>query len=72
MSEEQNSSEEPEQTVRGLRPPAQPRPSEERGDDAATDERTSPFPYAENFEEWVADETTAPGGAARQRGDAAG
>ena len=24
------------------------------------DERTSPFPYAEHFEEWVADETAAP------------
>ena len=68
MSDEQNAVEEPEQTVRGLQPPAHPRPSEERGEDAATDERTSPFPYAENFEEWVADETTAPGGAA----DAAG
>ena len=24
------------------------------------DERTSPFPYAEAFDEWVADETAAP------------
>jgi len=28
-------------------------------DDAAADERTSPFPYAESFDEWVADETAA-------------
>jgi len=31
----------------------------EAGDEAA-DDRTSPFPYAENFDEWVADETAAP------------
>jgi hypothetical protein len=27
------------------------------GDDAAADERASPFPYAESFEAWVDDET---------------
>ncbi len=39
---------------------AHPRRSEERGEDAAADERTSPFPYAEDFDEWAADETAAP------------
>lgn len=29
-------------------------------DGRTTDERTSPFPYAEDFDEWVADETAAP------------
>lgn len=62
--------EEPEQAVRRLHPPAHSRPSEERGDAAAADNRTSPFPYAENFNEWVADETAAPDG--RQRRGAAG
>ena len=67
MTEEQNPVEEPEQTVprpsaRRLQPPAHPRPSGEVGEDsAAVDERTSPFPYAESFDEWVADETAAPG-----------
>ena len=70
MSEEQGSVEEPEQTVRGPEAPAHPRPSEERGDDAAADERTSPVPYAESFDEWVADETAAPDG--RQHRSAAG
>jgi hypothetical protein len=60
LREDQNSVEEPEQTARGLQPPAHPRPSEESGEDAAADERTSPFPYAEKFDEWVADETVAP------------
>jgi hypothetical protein len=54
--------EEPEQTVRKRQLPAHPRPSEEHGEDAAANERTSPFPYAENFDEWVADETAAPDG----------
>ncbi len=67
MTEQQNPVEEPEQTVppssaRRLQPPAHPRPSDEDGDDAAADERTSPFPYAEGFDEWVADETAAPDG----------
>ena len=52
--------EEPDRTVRERRTAAHPRPSEEPGEDAGTDERTSPFPYAENFDEWVADETAAP------------
>ena len=30
--------EEPKETVRGLAPPAHPRPSEERGDNAAADD----------------------------------
>ena len=70
MSEEQGSVEEPEQTVRAPETPAHPRPSEARGESAAADERTSPFPYAENFDEWVADETAAPDG--RQDRSAAG
>lgn len=60
MSGEQNSAEEPERTARRPQPPAHPRASEERGEDAAADVRTSPFPYAEDFDEWVADETAAP------------
>jgi len=43
---------------------------DEDGEDAA-DGRTSPFPYAENFGEWVADETAAPDGRQhREAGDA--
>ncbi len=45
-----------------LQPPGHPGPSDEGGEDAAADERTSPFPYAERFDEWVTDETAAPGG----------
>ena len=48
LSEEQNSAEEPEATVR------------ERREDASADEPTSPFPYADDFDEWVAGETAAP------------
>ncbi len=77
LTEEQNTGEEPEQTVpppsvRRLQPPARPRPSDEDGEGAAADERTSPFPYAENFGEWVADETAAPDGRQHRReaGDA--
>ena len=62
--------EEPKETVRGLQPRAHSRPSEERGAAAAADERTLPVPYAENFEEWVADETAAPDG--RQQRSAGG
>ena len=44
-----------------LPPPADPRAAGGEGDDdAAPDARTSPFPYAESFDEWVADETAAP------------
>jgi hypothetical protein len=43
---------------------AHPRPSKEDEDEAANED-TSPFPYAESFDEWVADETTGPDG--RQR-----
>lgn len=60
MREEQDSVEERERTAGGLQPPAHPCPSEESGEAAAADERTSPFPYAEKFDEWVADETVAP------------
>ena len=61
--------EEPEQTVpppvssrRRLTGPAHPRPSDEGRQDAPADERTSPFPYAVRFDEWVADETAASDG----------
>ena len=67
LTEEQNTVEEPERTIP---PPAHPRPSGEVGEDAA-DERTSPFPYAEKFDEWVADETAAPDAEhRREAGDA--
>ena len=49
MSDEPTTEEEPEQT----KPPR-------RGEgpaDPAVEDRTSPFPYAEKFDEWVADET---------------
>ena len=57
--------EEPERTLpppsaRRLQPPAHPRPSDDGGGDAKADERTSPSPYAEQFDEWVADETAPP------------
>ena len=65
LTEEQNTADEPGQgvpppRVRRPRPPAHPRAAAEGGDDAAADERTSPFPYADRFTEWVADETAAP------------
>ncbi len=59
MSDAQDHTDELEPTERGLEPPADPRPSEERGEDSSADDRTSPFPYAEKFGEWVADETAA-------------
>ena len=58
MTEEQNTVEESEQTVP---------PSVKGGEDAAEDERTSPFPYSENFAKWVADETAAPDGRQHRR-----
>jgi hypothetical protein len=63
LTEEQTTVGEPEQTipppgVRRTQPPERPRPSDEVGEDAAADQRTSPFPYAERFDEWIADETT--------------
>ena len=61
--------EEPEQkpappvsSLHRLPPPAHPRPSDEGEEDAAANESTSPFPYAEKFDEWVADETAASDG----------
>ena len=68
--------EDPEQTipppsVHRLQPPAHPRPSDEGEEDVAADERTSPFPYAEKFDEWVTDETGAPDAEHRRKaGDA--
>ena len=47
----------PPPPARRLRPAADPRSAEAREDDPAREERTSPFPYAESFDEWVADET---------------
>ena len=65
LTDEQNTVDEAEQTgrpsTRRLQPPAPSSLSE----DGAADERTSPFPYAEKFDEWVADETATPD--ARQR-----
>ena len=65
LKEEHNTADAPGQTVPPPRvgpvqPLADPRPAGEGDDDAAADERTSPFPYAESFDEWVADETAAP------------
>ena len=64
----------PDQTVpppvpsrHGLPTPAHPRPSDGGDDGATVDERASPFPYAENFDEWVADETAASGGRQHRR-----
>ena len=64
MTEEDQAAEEPEQTVpsgaaRRFPPTVHPRPSNEDEDEAAN-ERTSPFPYAEDIDEWVADETADP------------
>ena len=64
MTEEDQTAEEPERiappgTARRSPPTVHPRPSNEDEDEAAN-ERTSPFPYAENFDEWVADETADP------------
>ena len=43
------------------------RSPDERDGDADVDERTSPSPYAEKFDEWVADETAAPDGRQHRR-----
>ena len=64
LTDEQNTAEEPE--------PVRPRPSDEGSEGAAADDRTSPFPYAENFDDWVAEETAAPEGSQHpRRADAA-
>ena len=47
--------------------PEHPRGSDEHAEDATVDERTSPSPYAENFDEWVADEVAASDGEQPQR-----
>ena len=67
LTDEQNTADEPGQTVtpprgRRLQATADPRAADKRDDDPAADERTSPFPYAESFDEWVADETAAQDG----------
>lgn len=59
LTQEQPTGEEPDETVGalGMRGPStDPDPSTHREDEAAA-RRRSPFPYAEKFEEWVADET---------------
>jgi hypothetical protein len=55
-----------EQPVRQGRPG----PSQDRGDDAPAD-RTTPFPYAESFGEWVSDETAEPEGRRDRREEGA-
>ena len=64
--------EEPEQPPmsgrHGRKTPAHPRPSDDGEAAHATDERTSPSPYAEKFDEWVDAETAAPEGDCRDRG----
>ena len=65
MTQEQNTAEEPEQTVpppdaHRPRPAARSRAGDEGSENAPADERRSPFPYAESFAEWVADETATP------------
>ncbi len=67
MTQAKNTADDPGQTVpppraRRAPPTAHPRAASEGDDDAAADERTSPFPYAESFDEWVADETAAQDG----------
>jgi hypothetical protein len=44
-----------------LPPPPHPRSSDEDADETGAEQRTSPFPYAEKFDEWVADETASDG-----------
>jgi len=63
MTRDPTIEEEPDQPASGQTPrrpirPTHARPSDDGGE--GLDERTSPFPYAENFDEWVADETAAP------------
>lgn len=50
LTDEQNTGDEPKQI---------PRPKDAGDEHAEPDERTSPFPYAEKFDDWVADETAA-------------
>jgi hypothetical protein len=62
MTDDQNDVEQPEQTVKPPRPRSastapHPRSSDKDAADTVADERSSPFPYAERFDEWVADET---------------
>lgn len=67
--------EEPEQTVppppvsgrHRLPTPRHPRPSGGGEEDAPAEERASPFPYAEKFDDWVADETATSDGRQQRR-----
>ena len=62
MTDDQNDVEQPEQTLEAPRPwspsPApRARSSDPDAEETVADEHTSPSPYAEKFDEWVADET---------------
>lgn len=61
LSREPTTEEEPDEPPSARRPrrPTHARPSDD-GVAEELDERTSPFPYAENFDRWVADEAAAP------------
>ena len=64
MTREPTIEEEPDQpgpspSARRSRPPTHAHPLDGGGVESV-DERTSPFPYAANFDEWVAGETGAP------------
>ena len=61
MTRESTTEEEPDDPP-STRRPRRPKNARPSGDGGAVelDERTSPFPYAERFDEWVADETAAP------------
>ena len=67
--EDENNVEEAEEAVTPPVPsrPDLPAPGDEDEEDAAADDRTSPSPYAEKFDEWVADETAATNGRQHRR-----
>jgi hypothetical protein len=72
MTDDQDGVEHPEQTAKPPRPrststPSRGRSSAEDADETVADERTSPFPYAEKFDEWVADETAPDEGQRRRK-----
>jgi hypothetical protein len=70
LTDEQDDSRLPDRrlTRRGSaqgRPLPYPRSPDQPGDDTSEEERASPFPYADNFEEWVEDETASEAGQQR-------
>ena len=67
MEEPQQTDPPPVSGRHGLPTPAHPRPSDGGEDDLPADERTSPFPYAEKFDDWVAAETAASDGRQHRR-----